>query len=83
MGVALVGSAARYARMHCDVSIVETCVMPTLLYGAESWILNATLLQKLESFQQKLQSGSFVYHNTPPTMLLAWLFSGLLSEPVF
>ena len=35
-------------------SIVETCVMPTLLYGAESWILNATLLQKLESFQAEI-----------------------------
>ena len=28
--------------------------MPTLLYGAESWILNITLLQKLESFQAEI-----------------------------
>ena len=25
--------------------------IPTLLYGAESWILNTTLLMELESFQ--------------------------------
>ena len=30
-------------------SIVEHCVLPCLLFGAESWILNASLLQKLES----------------------------------
>ena len=28
--------------------------MPTLLYGAESWILNTSLLQKLESFQAEI-----------------------------
>ena len=32
-------------------SIVECCVFPVLLYGAESWMLNKTLLKKLESFQ--------------------------------
>ena len=35
-------------------NIVECCVLPVLLYGAESWILNKTLLQKLESFQAEL-----------------------------
>ena len=35
-------------------SIVECCVLPVLLYGAESWILNKTLLQKLEPFQAEL-----------------------------
>ncbi len=35
-------------------SIVESCILPVLLYGAESWILNSTLLQKLESFQAEL-----------------------------
>ena len=35
-------------------SIVESCVMPVLLHGAESWILNESLLQKLESFQAEL-----------------------------
>ena len=32
-------------------SIVECCGFPVLLYGAESWMLNKTLLKKLESFQ--------------------------------
>ena len=35
-------------------SIVEHCVLPCLLFGAETWILNPTLLQKLESFQTEL-----------------------------
>ena len=35
-------------------SIVESCVLPILLYGADSWIINATLLRKLESFQGEL-----------------------------
>ena len=35
-------------------SIVETCVFPVLLYGAESWILNTTLLKKLEFFQTEI-----------------------------
>ena len=34
-------------------SIIEHCVLPCLLYGAESWILHNTLLDKLESFQAK------------------------------
>ena len=37
-----------------SISIVESCVMPCLLSGAEAWILNCTLLQKLESFQAEL-----------------------------
>ena len=35
-------------------SIIECCVMPVLLYGCESWILNNSLLKKLESFQTEL-----------------------------
>ena len=35
-------------------SIVEHCVLPCLLFGAETWILNTTLLLKLESFQAEL-----------------------------
>ena len=34
-------------------SIIKCCVFPVLLYGAESWVLNLTLLKKLESFQCK------------------------------
>ena len=35
-------------------SIVEHCVLPCLLFGAETWVLNSALLQKLESFQAEL-----------------------------
>ena len=33
---------------------MERCVLPTLIYGAESWTLSATLQQKLESFQAEI-----------------------------
>ena len=32
-------------------SIFETCVIPTLLYGCETWILDSGCLKTLESFQ--------------------------------
>ena len=32
-------------------SVVDTCVMPVLLFGAESWYLTDNTLQKLETFQ--------------------------------
>ena len=35
-------------------SIIEHCVLPCLLYGAESWLLNPTPMRKLESFQAEL-----------------------------
>ena len=35
-------------------SLVETCVMPVLMYGSESWCLNTSLLSKLESFQAEV-----------------------------
>ena len=34
--------------------VLETCVMPFLLYGSENWILTESLLKKLESFQGEL-----------------------------
>ena len=57
-------------------SIIECCVLPTLLYGAESWILNTTLLIKLESFQAEigkriLRLPKFVANNTV-RMALQW-----------
>ena len=35
-------------------SIFECCVVPSLLYGSEVWLLNNTLLSKLVSFQADL-----------------------------
>ena len=34
-----------------SVSILETCVIPILLYGSENWIMTESLMKKLESFQ--------------------------------
>jgi hypothetical protein len=33
---------------------METCVIPTLLYGAENWILDKVCLELLESFQAEV-----------------------------
>ena len=35
-------------------SIIDTCVMPILLFGSENWILSDTLLCKLEAFLGEL-----------------------------
>ena len=35
-------------------SVLETCVMPVLLYGCENWILTDGLMEKLEKFQAEL-----------------------------
>ena len=35
-------------------SLVESCVMPVLMYGAEACCINASLLLKLESFQTEV-----------------------------
>ena len=37
-----------------SVSILETCVVPILLYGSENWIMTESLMKKLESFQGEL-----------------------------
>ena len=31
-------------------SVIECCIVPVLMYGSESWVLNSILLSKLESF---------------------------------
>ena len=35
-------------------SLVESCVLPVLMYGAKTWCVNASLLSKLESFQSEI-----------------------------
>ena len=59
-------------------SIVECCVMPVLLFGAESWILNPTLLQSLESFQAEIAKRILhpKFQSQLPTMWLSWLSDG-------
>ena len=57
-------------------SIVESCILPVLLYGSENWVLNCSLLQALESFQAEL--GRRVLKlpkfssNTVPLLALNW-----------
>ena len=34
--------------------VIETCIMPVLLYDSKNWNLTKTLLQSLESFQVEL-----------------------------
>ena len=34
--------------------VIESCVMPVLLYGSENWILTDALMERLESFQGEL-----------------------------
>ena len=35
-------------------SIIETCVMPILLFGSENWIVSGGILKQLESFLGEL-----------------------------
>ena len=35
-------------------SIIETCVMPVLLFGSENWIVSGGILEQLESFLGEL-----------------------------
>ena len=35
-------------------AVVESCVMPVLLYGCEKWVLTEQLISRLETFQGKL-----------------------------
>ena len=57
-GIALVGHFFMKTRMRIILernrSLVECCILPVLMYGSESWMLNSTLLSTLESFQAEL-----------------------------
>ena len=35
-------------------SIIQTCVMPILLFGSENWIVSGSILKQLESFLGEL-----------------------------
>ena len=45
--------------------VFETCVIPTLLYGAEDWILDEGCLELLERFQAEIRRRilKFWYHS--------------------
>ena len=35
-------------------SVVESCVMPVLLFGCENWVMTSAMTEELESFQGEL-----------------------------
>ena len=48
-------------------------MLPCLLFGAETWVLNSTLLQKLESFQAELAKRILrLTSNNTARMALQW-----------
>lgn len=34
--------------------VIDSCVIPVLLYGSENWILTEALIKRLESFQGEM-----------------------------
>ena len=57
-------------------SLIEYCIIPVVMYGSESWVLNSTHLSKLESFQAELSKRMFKLpkhtSNTIPLLVLNW-----------
>ena len=57
-------------------AIFEICVLPVLLYGSENWILNTSILSKVEHSQGGIGRRIFKfprYHSTLScTILLQW-----------
>ena len=57
-------------------SIVETCILPILLYGVENWVLSPESVQMLESFQGEIAKRILRlpkwYSNTAAIIALGW-----------
>ena len=57
-------------------SIFETCIIPILLYGYETWLLDSTCLQDLEKFQceigRRILGLSKFHSNTVVRVALHW-----------
>ena len=57
-------------------SIVETCVLPILLYGVENWIMSAESIKMLECFQGEVAKRILQlpkwYSNTAAIVALGW-----------
>ena len=56
-------------------SVVETCILPILLYGAENWCLSQNSIQALDSFlgelSKRLLKLPIWYSNTPASIVIA------------
>ena len=48
------GAFQGYLNPLSSCSIFETCIVPILLYGSETWLLDSTSLNALESFQHEI-----------------------------
>ena len=72
------GSGVFHGKLNplSSMKIVEHCVLPCLLYGAMSWILDNGLLAKLESSQTELAKRILCLHkntaNNIARMALQW-----------
>ena len=64
-------------------SIFETCIIPTLLYGSETWLLDSTSLNALESSNMRLVAVFCVYQNSIPSLLFILVSTGPQLRPVF
>ena len=57
-------------------SIIESCIIPVLLYGSENWVLNHSLLEALNSFQVELGRRALKLpkftSNLIPLLVLNW-----------
>ena len=57
-------------------SIVETCVLPVLLYGVENWVLSPESIRMLDSFQGEIAKRILRlpkwYSNTAAIVALGW-----------
>ena len=54
-------------------SLVESCVFPVLMYGAEAWSITASLLLKLESFQSEIGKKILRLPRFTANLVLCWL----------
>ena len=72
-------------------TVVETCILPTLCYGAENWILDDISLDLLNRFQSELgkrilRLSRFHSHLAPLYLLChghPWLLESIFSSLVF
>ena len=57
-------------------SIVETCILPILLYGVENWVLSPEAIRMLENFQGEMAKRILQlpkwYSNTAAIVALGW-----------
>ena len=64
-------------------SIYETCVIPTLLFGCENWVLTDSMLYQLESFQAEIgrQILKLSRHHSTLSMCLGLRWSSITATP--